>query len=130
MAHLAEFATIYEGILKMKPKLEKAQGHGPRANFSISLSQATTSSRTRSTTLQVWSKEIVALDADNKAGLKTKYQCRLLMTEAEQHWLRRSGSSPRRLPSSTKPWSFPALSPSKNRTFTACKASITAARKI
>jgi tetratricopeptide (TPR) repeat protein len=34
--------------------------------------------------LQAWGKEIMELDADNKAGLKNKYECRSILVEAEQ----------------------------------------------
>jgi thioredoxin-related protein len=32
--------------------------------------------------IEKWSREIVTLDADNKAGLKTKYECRLMVGDA------------------------------------------------
>jgi tetratricopeptide (TPR) repeat protein len=34
--------------------------------------------------VQVWCKEIVAIDADNKAGLRLKYECRMMLADAEQ----------------------------------------------
>ena len=46
--------------------------------------QAETSHATRETTekIQKWTKEIIALDADNKAGLKRKYQFKAALDDA------------------------------------------------
>ena len=62
----------------------------------------------------VWSKEIVDLDADNKAGLKINYQVRIVLAEAEK--LAQDESLPRRSRSSARAWRFPASAASRSRT--------------
>ncbi len=83
MAHLGEFSKIYDGVLKTKSELEKAKGLD-RAKLLDQLVAAYDKLSNPTDDLKDWSKEIVELDADNKAGLKNKYECRLAIMEAEQ----------------------------------------------
>jgi len=82
MTQLGEFTTIYEGVLKLKASLEKLQGL-ERAKALDKLVTAHDKLNNPADEVLAWSKEIVALDADNKAGLRTTYALRVALTEAD-----------------------------------------------
>ncbi len=77
---LAEFAETYGRVLKMKQGLAETKGID-RARLLDQLVDAYVKLNNETDELQAWSAEIVALDADNKAGLKTKHEFRLLMAD-------------------------------------------------
>ena len=81
VAHLAEFVKTHDSILKMRTELAKVQGLD-RAKLLDQLVEAYGKLDNEIDELDAWGKEIVALDADNKAGLKGKYQFRVLVAEA------------------------------------------------
>ncbi len=83
MVQLGKFSRIYQGILAMKAALEKSHGLD-RAKLLDQLIAAYDKLNNPADDVLVWGKEIIALDADNKAGLKKKYEVRVLMTEADQ----------------------------------------------
>ena len=64
----------------MKQELAEAKGLD-RAKLLDQLVDAYLKLNNEIDELQTWSEEIVSLDADNKAGLKTKHQFRLFMAE-------------------------------------------------
>ncbi len=58
--------------------------------------------------IQKWTKEIIALDADNKAGLKKKYQFKAALADADE--LMQAGQDRRsQQPRWTRPWRPPAF---------------------
>jgi TolA-binding protein len=68
----------HEEILALTAKLQKAKGL-QRARLLDQLIEDYAKLDREADETNDWCKEIVALDAQNKAGLKPKYQCRLLM---------------------------------------------------
>ena len=64
----------------MKAELDDAKGLD-RAKLLDRLVDASDELGNDSDDVLAWSKEVVSLDADNKAGLKTKHEIRLLMAE-------------------------------------------------
>ncbi len=90
LKHLAEFSKIYEGILVLKAKLEKTKGLD-RAKLLDQIVESSQKLGNESDEVKAWSKEIIALDPDNKAGLKVKYEFPLALAETVQ--LLRSGKT-------------------------------------
>jgi thioredoxin-related protein/tetratricopeptide (TPR) repeat protein len=82
MKHLGEFLDTYETVLKMRKELGASQGLD-RAKLLDKLIDAYGKLNNESDELTAWDKEIVALDADNKAGLKVKHEFRMLAAEIE-----------------------------------------------
>ena len=78
--HLAEMVQSHEEILALTAKLEKAKGL-QRARLLDQLIEDYAKLDREADETGDWCKEIIALDAQNKAGLKPKYQCRLLMAQ-------------------------------------------------
>lgn len=83
LKHLAEFSKIYENVLALKAKLEKAQGLD-RAKLLDQIVEGFQKLGNQSEEVTAWSKEIIALDPDNKAGLRVKYEFPLTLAEANQ----------------------------------------------
>jgi len=81
--HLGEIVTAHETIVAMKGKLEKVQGID-RAKLLDQLIDAYAKLDNEVEELDAWTKEIISLDADNKAGLKLKYQFKQLVAEADE----------------------------------------------
>ena len=81
VAHLAEFVKIHDSILKMRAELATVQGLN-RAKLLDQLVDAYGKLDNEIDEIDAWGKEIIALDADNKAGLKHKYEYRLLLAES------------------------------------------------
>jgi thioredoxin-related protein len=88
MQRFAPMAEALETIAKIKPELEKAEGI-ERAKIFDQLIEAYSKAGMFASTVKgtppdiaAWTKEILSLDADNKAGLKNKYEFKQLVTEA------------------------------------------------
>jgi thioredoxin-related protein len=81
LKHLTEFVTAHETIVRMRAELANVQGLD-RAKLLDQLIEAYGKLENESPDIKTWSEEIIALDADNKAGLKVKYQFRQLLAEA------------------------------------------------
>jgi thioredoxin-related protein len=79
---LSEFMEVYATVGKMKKKLASAKGLD-RAKLLDKLVDAFVKLNNEVDELADWSKEIVKLDADNKAGLCVKHEFRLSMTECK-----------------------------------------------
>jgi thioredoxin-related protein len=78
--HLAEMVQSHEEILSLTAKLEKAKGL-QRAKLLDRLIEDNAKLENEADETGDWCKEIIALDAQNKAGLKPKYEYRLLMAQ-------------------------------------------------
>ena len=78
--HLDNLIVLHESVVKMQGELAKAEGLD-RAKLLDRLIGAVTELRTNDDDIDSWTKEIIVLDVDNKAGLKGKYEVRQLMTE-------------------------------------------------
>jgi len=81
LKHLAEIVQVHESILAMRVKLPKVKGLD-RAKLLDELIEAYGKLDNEIDDIEAWSKEIIALDSENKAGLKLKYEFRSLMAEA------------------------------------------------
>lgn len=79
--HLGGLVTIFESIVEMKGNLDKAQGLD-RAKLLDQIIEAYGKLDNEVEEIEPWSKEIIALDVGNKAGLQVKYQFRTMMAEA------------------------------------------------
>jgi thioredoxin-related protein len=82
--HLAAFLVAYGDVLKMTKELEKLQGID-RAKQLDKIAEVYTNKLDNGDSDEVltMSKEIVALDPDNKSGLKPKHQFNLVTAEFE-----------------------------------------------
>jgi len=78
---LGDFVKTYENVVALKPQLEKAKGLD-RAKLLDQLVNAYDKLGNESDDIAKWSVEIVTLDHENKAGLKPKYEFRVLMADA------------------------------------------------
>jgi tetratricopeptide (TPR) repeat protein len=81
-------AEAQESVVKIKADLEKAKGPDRARLLDKLVIARTTVSRfvpdkTLPDDVEKWSKEIVALDPQNKTGLKKKYEFRVLMMGSE-----------------------------------------------
>ena len=83
VAHLTEFVETHDSILKMRAELATVQGMD-RAKLLDQLVDAYGKLDNEIDEIDAWGKEIMALDVDNKAGLKSKYEYRLLLTESNK----------------------------------------------
>jgi protein disulfide-isomerase len=90
MKQLAELPAIYENVVASKTKLDKAKGL-ERAKFLDQIVDGYHKLGNESDEVADWGKEIIALDPDNKAGLKVKYQFAMSLSEART--LARSGKT-------------------------------------
>ena len=82
LKHLTEFVTAHETIVRMRTELAGVQGLD-RAKLLDQLIEAYAKLENEHPDIKTWSEEIVTLDAENKAGLKVKYQFRQLLAEAD-----------------------------------------------
>jgi thioredoxin-related protein len=82
LKHLTEFVTAHETIVRMRTELASVQGLD-RAKLLDQLIEAYAKLENEHPDIKSWSAEIVTLDAENKAGLKVKYQFRQLLAEAD-----------------------------------------------
>jgi thioredoxin-related protein/Tfp pilus assembly protein PilF len=83
LEHLGEFAKIYAEILQMKSTLETVQGL-ERAKLLDRIIEAYVKLNNEADETATWSNEIIAIDSDNKAGLKVKYEIRILIAESSK----------------------------------------------
>ncbi len=83
LKQLTEFSTIYQNVLALKAKLDKTQGI-ERAKLLDQIVEGYQKLHNESKEVAVWSKEIIALDPDNKAGLKVKYEFPLALSEVQE----------------------------------------------
>ena len=83
LKQLAEFSKIYQNVLALKAKLDKTQGLD-RAKLLDEIVEGYQKLGNESKEVAAWSKEIIALDPDNKAGLKVKYEFPLTLAEANK----------------------------------------------
>ena len=83
LKQLAEFSKIYQNLLVLKAKLDKTHGLD-RAKLLDQIVESYQKLGNESEEIADWSKEIIALDPDNKAGLKVKYEFPLTLAEAEK----------------------------------------------
>lgn len=83
MAHLTDLVKTSEAIPKWKSGLADAKGLD-RAKLLDNLIEGYEKIQEPNESLPEWSKEIIALDTDNKAGLKNKYECRAIAADAEK----------------------------------------------
>ncbi len=80
METLAKLLKLHDSVVEMLAALPKADGLD-RAKLLDRLIDATTELGSGADKQEGWTKEIVALDPDNKAGLKIKYEFRQSMAE-------------------------------------------------
>jgi thioredoxin-related protein len=83
LKHLAEFGKIYENVVALKGKLNSVQGLA-RAKLLDEMVEGYKKLGNESDEVTGWCKEIIALDPDNKAGLKVKYEFPIEVAEAEK----------------------------------------------
>ncbi|MGA2060521.1 MAG: thioredoxin family protein, partial [Thermoguttaceae bacterium] len=83
LEHLDEFAKIYDEILQMKSTLGTVQGL-ERAKLLDQIIEAYVKLNNEADETVGWSNEIIAIDSDNQAGLKVKYEIRILMAESSK----------------------------------------------
>lgn len=79
--HLTEFVTVHEAILQMRAALAGSQGLD-RAKLLDQLVEAYGKLGNDHADIKTWTPEIIALDPENKAGLKVKYEFRQFMAQA------------------------------------------------
>jgi thioredoxin-related protein len=113
LTQVEPMAEAQETIAKLKPELDTLKGLD-RAKALDKVIEAWTKLRGMSAditpqTIEKWSKEVVTLDADNKAGLKNKYQFRMLLTEART--LIQEGKSAEGLAVIEKAIALPGITP-------------------
>ncbi len=88
LEHLAELPKIYQNVAASKARLDKAQGLD-RAKLLDTIVDGygklgKGSDKEAEKEVAAWSKEIIALDPDNKAGLKVKYEFPMMLAEASK----------------------------------------------
>ena len=83
LKHLADFGKIWENVVALKGKLEGTGGLD-RAKLLDQIVEGYKKLGNESDQVTDWCKEIIALDADNKAGLKVKYEFPMKIEEAKK----------------------------------------------
>ncbi len=83
LKHLADFGTIWQNVLALKGKLEGTGGLD-RAKLLDQIVEGYKKLGNESDQVTDWCKEIIALDVDNKAGLKVKYEFPMKIEEAKK----------------------------------------------
>ena len=78
---LVELPKIYQNVLALKDRLDKTQGLD-RAKLLDEIVGDYQKLGNESDEVTAWSKEIISLDPDNKAGLKVKYEFPMSLAEA------------------------------------------------
>ncbi len=81
LKYLAELPKIYQNVLALKARLEKTHGLD-RAKLLDEIVGDYQKLGNETDQVMDWCKEIIALDPDNKAGLKVKYEFPMVLTEA------------------------------------------------
>jgi tetratricopeptide (TPR) repeat protein len=82
LKHLDEFVAAHQTIVRMRGEVAGVQGID-RAKLLDQLIEAYAKLGNEPEDVKTWTAEIIALDADNQAGLKIKYQYRQLVSEAD-----------------------------------------------
>jgi thiol-disulfide isomerase/thioredoxin len=77
---LAKLVKLHDSVMEMQTELAKAEGLD-RAKLLDRMFDATVELGAEGDKTQGWMKEIIALDSDNKAGLKGKYEIRQAMDQ-------------------------------------------------
>ena len=83
LKQLADFGKTYENVVALKAKLDAVKGLD-RAKLLDQIVEGYHKLNNESDEVAAWSKEIIALDPDNKAGLKVKYEFPMQIAEAEK----------------------------------------------
>ena len=73
LKQLGEFSKIYENVVALKARLKKVQGLA-RARLLDAIIEGYEKLGNESDEVAAWGKEIIALDPENKTGLKVKYE--------------------------------------------------------
>ena len=81
VANLDKLLSLHKNVVKMRGELANAEGLS-RAKLLDRLVDATTELGTAAQDSAAWTKEIIALDPENKAGLKGKYEARQLLADS------------------------------------------------
>ncbi|MCE9604416.1 MAG: thioredoxin family protein [Planctomycetia bacterium] len=92
--HLQDLVSTYEQIAKLKSKLDSVAGLD-RAKLLDEIVAGCEKLDAKSAEAEKYGREIVALDSDNKAGLKVKYTYRGLMTDAAKMLAERKAAEAR-----------------------------------
>jgi thioredoxin-related protein len=83
LEHLGDLTKTWESLVKWKADLGKSKGLD-RVKLLDQIVEACDKLNNPVDDLLAWSKEIVALDPDNKSGLKVKYEYRVPMIETDK----------------------------------------------
>ncbi len=83
LKHLADFGAIWQNVVALKGKLDATSGLD-RAKLLDQIVEGYKKLGNESDDVTGWCKEIIALDADNKAGLKVKYEFPMKIEEAKK----------------------------------------------
>jgi thioredoxin-related protein len=83
LKHLADFGAIWENVLALKSKLDGTSGLD-RAKLLDQIVEDYKKLSNETDQVTDWCKEIIALDADNRAGLKVKYEFPMKIEEAKK----------------------------------------------
>ena len=83
LKHLADFGTIWQNVVALKGKLEGTAGLD-RAKLLDQIVEGYKKLGNESDQVTDWCKEIIALDVDNKGGLKVKYEFPMKIEEAKK----------------------------------------------
>ena len=82
LKHLDQFVTAHQTIVQMRGDLADARGLD-RARLLDQLIEAYGALEIEADEIEAWTREIIALDGDNEAGLKVKYQFLQSMADAD-----------------------------------------------
>ena len=78
------FVDAYASVVKLKAQLDKAEGLAKAKVLDKLVDVYANKLHNETDETADWSKEIVKLDADNKAGLRSKHEFRLCIVECEK----------------------------------------------
>lgn len=127
MQELDKYATAYEGIVALQAKLPAAKGLD-RAKILDEILAAQEKLGTENPDAEKTMQEIISLDADNKGGLKAKYQVKALLASAEK--LSEDEKSPKPKRPAKKRAPCPASPTLKSKKPSSLKAKLTSLKRI
>jgi thioredoxin-related protein len=107
VTHLADLVNNYGIVQALKKGLAKSEGVA-RAKLLDQIIDVSEKLGNDDEDLEAWAKQIVKLDSDNKAGLKTKYEFRILVAEVEN--LKEEGKAGEALAALDKALALPGIS--------------------
>ena len=84
LKQLADFSKIYEKVVALKAGLDKSKGLDRAKLLDEIVESYKKLGNDDSDEVAAWCKEIIALDPDNKAGLKIKYEFPLELAKADK----------------------------------------------